>query len=77
MLLERGQTLQLLVYFDELRPLRINLGVVRWVSGKTAGIEFIRMSTEDQGRLHAFVGSRPPRPRLGVRWGETPLCVGY
>jgi hypothetical protein len=77
MLLERGQPVQLLVYLDQLRPLRINLGVVRWVSGKTAGIEFIRMSADDQGRLDVFVGSRPRRPRLGVRWGETPLCVGY
>ncbi len=74
--LERGQTIQLLIYLDELRPMRINLGVVRWTSGKTAGIEFIRTSVEDQERLRTFIGYKP-QLRLSVRWGETPLCVAY
>lgn len=73
--LERGQDVQLVIYLNELRPMRINLGIVRWVSGKTAGIEFIRMSAADQERLRAFIGYRPPH-KVSSSWGETPLCVG-
>lgn len=75
--LERGQGVQLLIALAELRPMRITLGVVRWVSGKTAGIEFIRMSPEGQNRRRAFMGSKQPQLRLSVRWGEPPLCVAY
>ena len=74
--LEQGQDVQLLVYLNELRPMRINLGVVRWVSGKTAGIEFIRMSAGDQERLRAFLGYKP-QLKVSSSWGETPMCVGY
>ncbi len=74
--LERGQDVQLLVYLNELRPMRINLGIVRWVSGKTAGIEFIRMSGADQERLRAFIGYKP-QLKVSSSWAETPLCVGY
>lgn len=74
--LERGQDVQLLIYLNELRPMRINLGVVRWVSGKTAGIEFIRMSADDQARLRVFIGHKQ-QLRLSVTWDETPLCVAY
>jgi hypothetical protein len=74
--LERGQAVQLVIYLEVLRPMRITLGIVRWVSGKTVGIEFIRMSAQDQARLRAFIGSKP-QLRVSVRWGETPLCVAY
>ena len=74
--LERGQDVQLLIYLNELRPMRINLGMVRWVSGRTAGIEFIRMSADDQARLRTFIGYKQ-QMRLSVTWGETPLCVAY
>ncbi|QOJ36877.1 MAG: PilZ domain-containing protein [Nitrospira sp.] len=74
--LERGQDVQLLIYLNELRPMRINLGIVRWVSGRTAGIEFVRMSAEDQERLRIVIGYKP-QLRLSVSWGETPLCVAY
>jgi len=74
--LERGQDVQLLVYLNELRPMRINLGIVRWVSGKTAGVEFIRMSGADQERLRAFIGYKP-QLKVSSSWAETPLCVGY
>lgn len=73
--LERGQDVQLVSYLNELRPVRINLGMVRWVSGKTAGIEFIRMSTGDQERLRAFIGCKPAL-RVSVRWGEAPMYGG-
>jgi hypothetical protein len=74
--LERGQDVQLLIYLSGLRPMRITLGMVRWVSGKTAGIEFIRMSAEDQERLRIFIGFKP-HLRRSDSWGETPLCVAY
>ncbi|ULA68829.1 MAG: hypothetical protein LZF62_380015 [Nitrospira sp.] len=74
--LERGQAVQLVIYLEVLRPMRITLGIVRWVSGKTAGIELIRMSAQDQARLRTFIGSKP-QLRVSVRWGETPLCVAY
>lgn len=75
--LEPGQDVQLLIYLNALRPMRINLGMVRWVSGKTAGIEFIRMPSDDQERLRAFIGFRQQQLRLSGRWGEAPLCVAY
>lgn len=74
--LERGQDVQLLIYLNELRPMRVTLGMVRWVSGKTAGIEFIRMSGDDQERLRLFIGYKQ-QMRLSVKWGEAPLCVAY
>ncbi len=74
--LERGQDVQLLIYLNELRPMRINLGMVRWVSGKMAGIEFIRMSGDDQERLRLFIGHQQ-QMRLSMKWGEAPLCVAY
>lgn len=74
--LERGQDVQLLIYLNELRPMRINLGMVRWVSGRTAGIEFIRMSADDQARLRTVIGYKQ-QMRLSVTWGEMPLCVAY
>lgn len=76
MLLERGQDVQLLIYLNELRPMRINLGIVRWVSGKAAGIEFIRMSAADQERLRVFIGFKP-QLRHNASWSEAPMCVGY
>lgn len=74
--LDRGQDVQLLICLNELRPMRINLGIVRWVSDKTAGIEFIRMSAGDQERLRAFIGFKP-QLRLSASWSEAPMCGGY
>ena len=74
--LERGQDVQLLIYLNELRPMRITLGRVRWVSGNAVGIEFIRVSAADQERLRAFTGYKP-QLRHSVRWGEMPRCVAY
>ena len=55
-LLERGQPVQLRVYLGKHRPLRIDLGIVRWAENGRAGIEFIRMAAEDQLRLRFHVG---------------------
>ncbi len=74
--LEAGQSVQLHVQLDGRKPLRVDLGVVRWVHDKAAGIEFIRMSEEDQLRLRGFVGYIERR-RVNEAWSETLLCVGY
>ena len=44
LLLEPGQSVQLRVHLDDQRPMRIDLGVVRWAQDGKAGIEFIRMA---------------------------------
>jgi hypothetical protein len=57
--------------------MRIDLGVVRWAQDGKAGIEFIRMAEEDQGRLRCYVGFVEPRRRANEGWSVAPLCVGY
>ena len=75
--LEPGQSVQLRVHMDGQRPMRIDLGVVRWATNGKAGIEFIRMAGDDQLRLRFYVGYIEKRPRPSNSWGETPLCVGF
>ena len=75
--LEPGQSVQLRVHLDPTRPMRIDLGVVRWAKDDKAGIEFIRMAGEDQLRLRFYVGYVDPRSQSGSRWSEQPLCMGY
>ena len=75
--LEWGQSVQLRVHLDSKRPMRIDLGVVRWVKQGKAGIEFIRMAGEDQLRLRLLVGHIERRPRSNKGWSVAPLCVGY
>jgi len=77
LLLDAGESVQLRVQVEGRKPLRIDLGVVRWVQDNMAGIEFIRMSEEDQVRLRQLVGFVGTRPPLRTRWSEAPLCVGY
>ena len=75
--LEPGQSVQLRVHLDHKRPMRIDLGVVRWAKEGKAGIEFIRMAADDQLRLRFYTGYVEPRPQSNSRWSEQPLCVGY
>ena len=75
--LERGQTVQLRIYLDKQRPMRIDLGVVRWAEHGKAGIEFVRMAHEDALRLRFYVGHIDKRRRVNEGWSITPLCVGY
>ena len=75
--LEAGQSIQLHLHFDQQRPMRVDLGVVRWASHGKAGIEFIRMVGDDQLQLRFHVGHIEKRPRPSATWGETPMCVGY
>lgn len=77
LLLETGQSVQLRVYVDNKRPMRIDLGIVRWTQGGKAGVEFIRMAVQDQLRLRFYVGYVEKRPRPSNRWDEAPLCVGF
>lgn len=77
LVLERGQSVQLRVYLDEHRPMRIDLGIVRWAQNGRAGIEFIRMGLEDQIRLRFSVGHVEKRRRLTEGWSEKPMCVGF
>ena len=75
--LEPGQSVQLRVYLDSIRPMRVDLGIVRWVRDGKAGIEFIRMAGDDQLRLKFYVGHIEKRPRPSAVWGESLLCVDY
>jgi hypothetical protein len=77
LMLERGQSVQLRVYLDNQRPLRIDLGIVRWAQDGKAGIEFVRMGLEDQIRLRFYLGHVEKRRRLMEGWSEKPMCVGY
>jgi hypothetical protein len=62
-------------YFMQLRipvgkhHIRVELAAVRWVNETTAGVEFIRMSEEDQARLCRHVGFVPRRIRT-TQWSE-------
>jgi hypothetical protein len=74
--LEPGQSVQLRVDIDNKRPMRVDLGVVRWAKDGKAGVEFIRMATDEQLRLRFYVGFMAQRPQSS-RWSEQPLCMGY
>ncbi len=54
-------TLKIDLYGDD-PPLTIDLAVVRWLSGPTVGVEFIRTETGEQQRLKAFVNSLVVNP---------------
>jgi hypothetical protein len=75
--LEPGQIVQLRVYLDPKRPMRIDLGVVRWTKDNKVGIEFIRMTEADQLRLRFHVGYVEQRTRQRTTWDQKPLCVGF
>ena len=75
--LEPGQSVQLRVHLDPKRPMRIDLGVVRWANKGRAGIEFIRMTPDDQVRLRLHVGHMDKRRPKAEGWSVAPLCVGY
>ena len=53
--LQANQPLRLRITYGTGKPLSVSLAVVRWVNGYRAGIEFIRMSEEDQVRLRWHV----------------------
>jgi hypothetical protein len=57
--------------------LRISLAAVRWINGKQAGIEFIRMSAQDQARLRWHVGFTEKRRPGSSKWSEAVMCSGF
>ena len=77
LVLEPGQCVQLRVHLDPRRPMRVDLGVVRWTQGGKAGIEFIRMAQDEQLRLRFYVGYVEKRWRSHQSWSEAPMCVGF
>lgn len=74
--LKVGQSLQLKLSFAMGKPLAVNLGVVRWMAGGRAGIEFIRMADEDQRRLRRVVGFAEKRRIAKSAWSEHALWTG-
>ena len=72
--LEPGQSLQLKLMFPIGKPLSVTLAVVRWVNGWKAGVEFIRMSQEDQALLRAHVGFA--EQRRSSAWSERVMWTG-
>ncbi len=74
--LTRGQSLQLRIQIDRQTAIRVDLGVVRWVRGAKAGIEFIRMTADDQHRLKTHTGFAPRRAPVHTSWRESVVCTG-
>jgi hypothetical protein len=68
--------MRLKLTFASSKPLRIALAVVRWVKGRRAGIEFIRMAKEDQTRLRRHVGYAEKRRGGGSAWSESVMLTG-
>lgn len=62
----RGLYLHLLLRLPRERvPLKVELAAVRWTQNSTCGVEFIRMSVQQQKRLIeylSFLGMSPGRP---------------
>lgn len=74
--LKIGQSLRLKVMFSGGQQFGVSLAVVRWVNGRRAGIEFIRMSEEDQARLRWHVGYVETRRRSVAAWSEPVMWIG-
>ncbi len=47
---------------DEAPPMEVDLAAVRWAWGSEFGLEFIRMRSEEQERLHRFVKTLEAQP---------------
>ncbi len=47
---------------DEASPMEVDLAAVRWAWGREFGLEFIRMRSEEQERLHHFVKTLEVQP---------------
>jgi hypothetical protein len=72
--LKLGQCLRLRLMYAGSKPLTVTLGVVRWLNGRHVGIEFIRMSDEDQASLRRQVGFLEPQHT--VSWSEPIMWTG-
>jgi hypothetical protein len=76
--LQAGQSLQLKLVFPTGKPLTVTLAIVRWINGAKAGVEFIRMSQEDQALLRGMWALRRNggRRRHGVNGSCGPVFQG-
>jgi hypothetical protein len=74
--LKIGQSLRLRMTYAGWKPLSIDLAVVRWMNGRHAGIEFIRMSEGDQAALRWQTGFQEPRYATRAGWSEPIVWTG-
>ncbi len=57
-LIQHGNCFALRVLLpDQAVPMKVDLAVVRWSSGREFGLEFLRMEPEEQERLRRFVST--------------------
>jgi hypothetical protein len=71
-----GQPVQLRLRHSDGHALRVPLAVVRWVKGRHAGMEFLRMAQADQVRLRSHVGLPASRRTSVSAWSEPITCTG-
>ncbi len=57
---------------DQARPLMVGLAKVRWAADDKAGIEFIRVRQDEQGRLQRLVGRILHEPAAADTYVEQP-----
>ena len=75
--LKVGQFVQIRLAFSSAHPpLWIALAAVRWAGGGHAGIEFIRMSEEDQATLRRYVGILEHHLPVRRTWSEKVMWTG-
>ena len=74
--LKVGQSLRLRLTYAGWKPLTVSLAIVRWVNGRQAGIEFIRMPEEDQAALRWQVSFQDPRHTTRAGWSEPVVWTG-
>jgi hypothetical protein len=74
--LKAGQSLRLRITYAGWKPLSITMAVVRWMNCRHAGIEFIRMSKDDQACLRWQVGFQDPRHATHAGWSEPIVWTG-
>lgn len=68
--LAKRDCVQARIQLSQYAHLRVDLGVVRWSEGGHVGIEFIRMTAEDQARLRAHLGHVAIRVMPSRSWSE-------
>ncbi len=74
--LAKGDCVEARIQLSSRSHLRVDLGVVRWTEGERVGMEFIRMTAEDQARLRAQLGHVAVRLTPSRSWSEAVTCTG-
>ncbi|HEX2055555.1 MAG TPA: PilZ domain-containing protein [Nitrospiraceae bacterium] len=75
--LKTGDYVQLRLFLPELQsPLHVPLAAVRWVEGNRVGLEFIRTSREEQGRLERFFRRKSRVTGRKAAWTDPIVVVG-